>query len=629
MMDHTKLIETMKVPEQKSGSLPIELNPKALQEWRESLPLANLQTTTRDVFELLRDANRLKIGDKQRLLLLETLRPQIDYISGALTKGYQGHAHPLPEKVTRLVQLNQELLSEAAIGRKIIARELLGKRLLFGGGRGRQLADVLQAVLHYLGRIVLESYRTYVPFPDGLWGEFHATYALAEARNLTHMKSEMYSEQGRMTLGDTYKRLVLLALASPYHLERGTIDLLYTRLTEWSSACSLKRLEEDDDGEMHIVVRLDGNAPPCFQVMQDSEEEAPSEVRVLEATNLCAILEDEIERQKGGEKPKARDDMPPLPMQELIMLRESWSGPTTRGEARYQGDVQVQVAIGLNAACYFLMHGHGAVEEPVKPGPAGLPESQAEAQELSLEVSAASVDLEEGAVVSATEQKRDRVADLLLPQAAAAAWTELRSKEKPQSYACRTADFSASGCQLVCHKDSELTISVGDLLCIGFDDTASGRWKVGTARWIRQRSGHETQVGVRILANEGRGVKAGVCDESGYVGDLSDCILLPGKEQVTLLTPRMPFAPEKLVFMKDGDEERYIRLGENAERGSRYARFEFRACTEREIEKIRADHNRPVANLTKEQLERMEKGESIDSILSDNSGVWEGMRHDW
>jgi hypothetical protein len=131
------------------------------------------------------------------------------------------------------------------------------------------------------------------------------------------------------------------------------------------------------------------------------------------------------------------------------------------------------------------------------------------------------------------------------------------------------------------------------------------------------------------MANEGRGVQAGVCDESGYVGDLSDCILLPGKEGVTLLTPRMPFATGKMVFMSDGEEEHFIRLGENAETSSRFARFEFRPCSKKEIDRIQAERDRPVANLSKDQVERMKKGESVEKILEDSSGVWDGMRHDW
>ncbi|MDX1592826.1 MAG: hypothetical protein R3298_01165 [Gammaproteobacteria bacterium] len=629
-MDHAKLIESLRVPELKSGTLPVELSPKALQQWRESLPLANLQETTRQVFTMLRDANRLKLPDKGRLLLLDVLRPQIDYISGALTKGAQGHAHPLPEKVTKLVKLNQELLSEAAIAHKIVARGLLGKRFLFGGGGQRQLATMLQATLHYLGGVVLESYRTYVPFPEGLWGEIHAAYALAEARNIDQLKSDEFSEGGKMTLGDTYKRLMLLALASPYHFERGTIDLLYRRLSEWSSACELRALEADGDGTMNIVIRLDGSAPPSFQVLEGDGggDGSPTQVRVLDATPLITILEDEIERQSGDMPAKKRDDgMPSLTTTVLQMLRESWSGPTTRAETRYQGEVEVRIAIGLNAASYFLSHGHGATEELVDSG--APPERDDATEELSIEVTERTLDMQEGELVTTTEKKRDRIADMLLPQAAAAAWTENRRTEAPRSYTCRTQDFSASGCQLVCAKDSEVTISVGDLLCIGFDDTDSGRWKIGTARWIRQRSGQETQVGVRILANEGRGVKAGVCDDTGYVGDVSDCILLPGKEGVTLLTPRMPFATDKMVYMLDGEEEHFIRLGENIEISSRFGRFEFRPCTRKEVDRIQAERNRPVARLSKEQIEAMERGESVEKILSDSSGVWDGMRHDW
>ena len=59
-MDQAKLIETLRIPELKRGTLAVELTPKALQEWREGLPLANLQETTRQVFTLLPQAKTLQ-----------------------------------------------------------------------------------------------------------------------------------------------------------------------------------------------------------------------------------------------------------------------------------------------------------------------------------------------------------------------------------------------------------------------------------------------------------------------------------------------------------------------------------------------------------------------------------------
>ena len=204
-MDKKKLADALHVPEQESGPLPFDLNLKALQSWREGLPLANLQETTRRVYTLLREVNRLKANEKQRLGFLEALRPSIDYVSQGLSKGSQGHAHPLPEKVTRLVKLNQDLLAEAAIGHKILVRDWLGTRLLFGK-RERLLGDGLQAVLHYLGRIVLESYRSYVPFPPGVWGEIHTAHAAAAQRKLQRHVSQGYSENGHVSLADSYLR---------------------------------------------------------------------------------------------------------------------------------------------------------------------------------------------------------------------------------------------------------------------------------------------------------------------------------------------------------------------------------------------------------------------------------------
>jgi len=635
-MDKKKLAEALIVPEQESGPLPFDLNIKALQAWRDGLPLANLQETTRRVYTLLREVNRLKASEKQRLGFLEALSPSIDYVSQGLSKGCQDHAHPLPEKVTRLVRLNQEILSEAAIGHKIMVRDWLSRRFLFGG-RERQLADGMQAVLHYLGRIVLESYRTYVPFPDGLWGEIHAIYQAAEQRRVGHLKSEAFSERGRMTLADSYMRTVLLALASPYHLERGTIDTIYKCLTEWSSACRLKPLAECDDDEMHIVVRLDGNAPPFFQVMESADRsglEDAGNSQVLEASGLNAIVESELEKiknrdQHSKEKPLLRPDV-------LVVLRDCWSGPTTRGESRYHGEVDVEVAVGLNAAHFFLTHGHGTSADEIgtEPVEASSEEEGSAALELSVEITERAVDMD-GSLITSIDQKRDHVAEMLMPAEVAASWTQTRSHESPRSHTCTTVDFSANGLQVLCPPKTDLTLNVGDLVCLGFDEGAQGRWKLGTVRWIRQRSEGDTQVGIWILASEGRGVKAGVCDDRGYYSDLSSCVELPGHEGPTLLTPRMPFAKGKVAVIIDGDEQHFVRLGSNVESVNRFARFEYSALSVHETEKFESakDRDRPVGAVRDRKMRSLMEGrelpENVDDILEDDTGLWDTMPKDW
>jgi hypothetical protein len=184
---------------------------------------------------------------------------------------------------------------------------------------------------------------------------------------------------------------------------------------------------------------------------------------------------------------------------------------------------------------------------------------------------------------------------------------------------------------LLCPKGSKLTLNVGDLIGIGFDDTPSGRWKIGTVRWIRQRKVGDSQIGIRIFANEAHGIKSGVCDDSGYANDLSDSIQVVGAgAESTLVTPRMPFAKDKLVLIEDDGEERFVRLGENIESSSRFARFLYAPIRKSEAERIFAKRNRPVSKIGEKQLKAaMEGRTTAQEILDDNAGVWDGMRHDW
>lgn len=617
-MARSVLADTLRLPSQEAGKPSVDLNLKALTDWRESLPLANLQESTRRVFMLLRETNRLALNDKQRSLLLDQLHIPINYVSDGLSKLAKRHSSPLPEKVIRLVRINEGLLAEAAIGYKSLLATSIRKRSLFIN-RERQLCDALQAVLHYLARIVLEAYSSYVPFPDDIWGEIHDVYRLAEKLNITHLKSEDFSDGGRITIADDYKRLLLLALASPYHLERSDIDLLYSQLAEWSSAVKFKSPGTAGENKLQIVVRIEADAPPCFQVMesQGGGDQSALHSRLVDTSGLISILDRELERWQNGAHTKRPADKGFKP-EALIMLRESWSGPTTRGELRYQGAMGVRVAVGLNAVHYYLGRGDVKVTDEVVPATGG--DEPAEELELSIDGEAS----EYGSTI--TDARRDSIAELLLPKETAASWTQMRAQDVPMHYTCKTLDFSTSGCQLVFSGGAAVSFNMGDILSLGFfEESDEGNWKVGVIRWLREGKQDEIYIGVRILASSARSVIASISDESGYVGDQSGCLLLADPEGTTLVTPRMPYTTDNLVRYQDAGEQHYIRLGENLETSSRFARFRFRPLTEEEMAPIHAERDRPIA----EPALPSRLGESsVEELLEDRT-AWDNMPRDW
>jgi len=612
------LPDTLELPVQGGDSPSIELTAKALTEWREALPLANLQEATRRIFMLLRETNHLILPDKQRMMLLNQLREPIDYISNGMSLLAKRHTSPLPEKAIRLVRINEGLLAEAAIGYKILIANNFRKRSLFIN-RERQLCESLQAAFHYLSRIVLEAYRTYVPFPDGIWGEIHDIYRFAEQLNLTHHKSVDFSDSGRITIADDYKRILLLALASPYHLERADMDQLYSQLAEWSSAVKLKSAGAMGEDKLQIVVRTEADAPPCFQVMEvrDEGDSAALHSRFVETSGLLVILDRELEMLKNGGS-TSRLSSKGFKPEVLMTLRESWSGPTTRGELRYEGTMEVRVAAGLNAVHYYLNRGDGKSTEKI------LQESGDDQPDTDLELSIDAEPSEYGSTL--TDARRDSVAEMLLPKDAAASWTQMRNKGAPVNYACQTVDFSTSGCQLVYGGGSDVSFNVGDILCLGFfEEAQESTWKVGAIRWLRQGKRENIYIGVRILANSGRAVTASVCDETGYVGDRSGCLLLASPEGTTLITPRMPYAVGNLVRYNDEEEQIYIRLGENLETSSRFARFNFKPLTSDEMVPINSERDRPVAE---SKYTGQLGSASVEELLEDKT-AWDNMPTDW
>ena len=94
--------------------------PEQFKAWLADLPQTNMGELTRNVYNALCEHNKQSMPDDDRLENLEMLRGPLREIFDNLKKHFINRTLPLPEKSQKIVNLNQSLLKEVAIGYKII-----------------------------------------------------------------------------------------------------------------------------------------------------------------------------------------------------------------------------------------------------------------------------------------------------------------------------------------------------------------------------------------------------------------------------------------------------------------------------------------------------------------------------
>lgn len=345
---------------------PLDLNVPALtatastpqlqdvQHWLDGLPkLASAQALA-IVPERLQAINRLAFGPALRFTLAEGFLGVVEYLAEKLRRRCELLEFPASEQDRTSSAQLQRLLEELAISYK---RVLMDLTVTTPPPIGMQplLRDALLQALHLLGLRVLQAYTVYQPVPPGVWGDLHRLYRYAESIDITTVRVEHLADQ---SVGAIYRRILLLALANPFHLMQGEVRLTDERLVKWALAARIRHPAEFPSEApqsfyaQRCHVDLEGDAPPCFGLLPG--QMSPRDARILELRPVTQIVEDRIRQMtlKGQ-----------LPMQErlerdlLRRLRNAWNGRPARAGERSIQTGHVQVVAGLRAIHHAMSGG--------------------------------------------------------------------------------------------------------------------------------------------------------------------------------------------------------------------------------------------------------------------------------
>lgn len=525
-----------------------ELDGDAAAKWLDALPMANLGETTKQLYQALTELSHVRCKPKDRLDILEKMRPRVHTITKGLAQHYLNKPIVLPDKAEKVVLLADTLNSQLALG---YCQSFVGleseSRLI----RPKEsMATCLHRALSEYSQVLLRTYQLYRTPPHHFWLHNHHLYRSAQLQKLTtHKVSDKILGSG--TVQQAYLRTLLLACSRCHQLPQPHIEQVYNGLRYWSNLVEIRgnRLES-----CTFLLDPDHDAAPTYRQLT---QQAPSPDWLGIDTN--GLTESDIvNANQPGAKTKLELN---LPKATLMQLSNAWHAPTTRSSQRVERDDTALITLGLNATHYYCANLASFDQFQIDSDDAQLqPDPFSERHHHDVWSDGASDDTREtdhaGAVSFGLNPNQPdepvEAIDYSLTQTPGD--NSRRNADREYSYLrAQILDSSAGGFRIEWPLEQGVRIRTGEVIGIKTEDFDD--WRIAVVRWIRGDEQH--QMGVEVLATSAIPYSARLMQSGLPASDYQRAIVLPGDGQDD--SPRVLLA--NIASFAEGQTIELIRPG--------------------------------------------------------------------
>jgi cyclic-di-GMP-binding protein len=435
----------------------VETHPKQVDEWLQRLPLASPVNAARQLLTALASMNRVQMDETTRHKQLTLYRPVIARVARELESLIAETCIPPAAKQRQIGTLMRELLVELAYGYKRVLLAMANRRFTFGVDKA--VSEVTTHIMAALSDILAVSYRTYSPFPVGVWREMHRLYQFAQETGFSDVAV------AGITPSLVYRQALLTALADPYHMHHA--ELVHTRLY-LENFGHLARLVKNGDNPSGEGFFIPTDADAAIVQTPGSTQEA----LWLQTGALCHHLQEATVKLKLGDTPRhigLPHEMESGLAQHLFMrLFKNWGKVAQRVFKRYPSvEAEIHLVSGVLAI-------HRLLELSAAPRP---PEGRA----------SGSVPLA-GAAPTTTRGDPTLTATGNQPHATYPAEATL----------WKVMNDSAGGLALSGTPCAPLKLKVGDAIVI--QESTEGKWSLAVIRWIRMADAQGVRLGVERIS---------------------------------------------------------------------------------------------------------------------------------
>ena len=534
-----------------------DLDGDSVEAWVNRLPRANLSETSKQLYRALDELAKLDCGFKQRLEVLEILRPAVHLILKGLEPRYLKAPIVLPENIAKVVRLCNLFNTQLEENYRLAAKDILEHRS-WAGRYKQSLALALHTQLSELGQLLLRSYLLYHSEEPDFWQRLHNCYRIAHDNKLLDLRVKD-ADFGSCTVEQAYLRPMLFVGAHPHQLTQTAQLKLYAVLHTLSAKTKILAAEPL---KCCFLFDPDGTEPPIYRELCDS----PDGFLGIDTSALTHFLSDQI---TAG--PKAATN---LPTRLCEKLADAWSSISDRIEERHEEARQVDLAVGISSAHFFI-----AEEQTFDVFSGGLSQSPRISDDNPWPSPPAAGD-HRGLSLADVE-----VIDYSSPR-------QKKPLSKSASYRhflVHTINVSRSGYCIAWPAIEGNQLGNGDVLCLR--ESHSPCWSVGCIRWIKKQSEEELHVGIAVLSHAAEPYAAIRIDGHGP----AHRALLLGAESVSgkppcLLLPNSSFKAGIEMELSQPGSRLHVRLKQALQATRHFALYAYEAiAAEESAKEISAD----------------------------------------
>jgi cyclic-di-GMP-binding protein len=337
------------IPSQQEGQhILVETDPTKLAEWLNSLPLADMSRTLPEITRAISSLNRTELSYKLRAELVAYFDQSYTLVHDYYRPNFSLSASVRPGYEANIEKLNT-FTREMAFAHKIIVNDSHNKRQLWGKNKYQAKASAF--AIYYLGLMLIEQYEIYAPIPIYLWREINSLYAHAGKAELNYFKNNTDNSYCLPTVEQNYIRNCLLALADPYHLDRGEHWYLFHYLHHWVHLARISENPDDFRNDECFIIDITSENKPNFVTSELDDPEDPK-IRLLLTYDLIRQIKFDLEILEEKDKLTNRSFHKSIKLSTAKYLWEHvikhWRERIERSARRYPIVSKIDVIWGLS-----------------------------------------------------------------------------------------------------------------------------------------------------------------------------------------------------------------------------------------------------------------------------------------
>ncbi|MEM9101470.1 MAG: hypothetical protein AAGB12_04035 [Pseudomonadota bacterium] len=343
---------------QQGQRLLVETQPGALQSWSDNLPFGQMDKALSAFLEKVQRLNRTELSWRERAPLMEVLNPpyrmiQSYYFDVYLLESQSGsNTQSLPLSLKTLTK-------EMAFGYKKLCAESIQKNVILRLSYKRLQAQQFNWAIHYLGLTLLNHYVTYEQVPNAIWRELYQIYYYAHVKSFDDLDIPLNNGEALLSnIELSFKRILLIAVTSPYHFEPGDLWDVYHYLKHYTFLSALAFDQKPVQDKQHFCADLNSDKPPTY-VSREYVFENTQKMVTLQTTDLLVKLQmhlQTLEQHQQLPQPGFRDTITVKRAKRLLTeLSKRWDKHIVRQYQRQPSQKLIELVWGLENIYHLFM----------------------------------------------------------------------------------------------------------------------------------------------------------------------------------------------------------------------------------------------------------------------------------